>query len=43
MNNQTLDVDMFSDLELEQEEVFNVEEIRYDEPELYAAINGGTL
>ena len=41
MNNQTLDVDMFSDLE--QEESFNVEEIRYEEPELYQAITGGVL
>jgi hypothetical protein len=32
---------MFSDLETE--ESFDVEEIRYDEPELYQAIMGGVL
>ena len=41
MNNETLDNDMFSDIE--QAESFDVEEIRYDEPELYQAIMGGTL
>jgi hypothetical protein len=41
MNNETLDSDMFSDIEVEQS--FDVEEIRYDEPELYQAIIGGVL
>jgi len=41
MNNKILDDMMFSDIE--QSELFDIEDIRHEEPELYQAIMGGTL
>ena len=39
--NETLDNEMFSDIEVDN--TFNVEDIHYDEPELYHAIISGSI